>query len=198
MAGSSPFDHRSTSDFKTVPTHGRSWYPAGLQLRITSIGRPIRVVLFGGAYFEPAALEFIVRLEDHPDIEFVGGFCEGRGSGIIHRVANLWRRRSLLAIPILGLEVLRYLGSVAANPRAGQPIIVEFRGLPGNAQDWITLVPRDAPANTYHEWFYLKSQRSGSLTFKPVAPGDYEVRAYHNWPAGGYVIHERAPLRVSE
>lgn len=87
---------------------------------------------------------------------------------------------------------------VAATHRAGQAIVVEFRGLPGNAQDWITLVPQTAPENNYNEWFYLKRQRSGSVTFKPVTPGHYEVRVFHNWPAGGYVVHERAQLSVSE
>lgn len=82
------------------------------------LGRPIRVVLFGGAYFEPEALRFLLRLNEHTEIALLGAFCEGRGRGLLARVANLVRRRRLAAVPILAMEVLRAFGSFARHPIA--------------------------------------------------------------------------------
>lgn len=66
-----------------------------------SANRPIRVVFFGGAYLQPGAQRFVALLEAHPEIELALGLCEGPGSGWRHRLANLWRRRGLFAIPVL-------------------------------------------------------------------------------------------------
>jgi hypothetical protein len=60
-------------------------------------GRPIRVVVFGGAYLEPAALEFVSRLEAHPGIDLVGGVCQSEGFGFRSRIADLVRRRGIVA-----------------------------------------------------------------------------------------------------
>jgi len=80
--------------------------------------------------------------------------------------------------------------------RSGEAITVEYAGLPGNAQDWITVVQADAPTNTYGEWFYTGGMTSGSRSFKGLAPGNYEVRVYFNWPAGGYTVKDRFPFKV--
>lgn len=68
-------------------------------------GRPTRVVFFGGAYLQPGAQRFVAMLEAHPEIDLVLGLCEGPGSGWRHRIANLWRRRGLFAIPVLIADV---------------------------------------------------------------------------------------------
>jgi folate-dependent phosphoribosylglycinamide formyltransferase PurN len=70
-------------------------------------GPPLRVVLFGGGpRIEHAARRLLVRLEDHPEIELVGAFCQtgGTSSGAI--VRDLVRRRKLLAGPLLGALLL--------------------------------------------------------------------------------------------
>ena len=129
---------RPAHEHPTEPLRQQRWDQGAIDFKIDlTISRPIRVVLFGGAYFEPSALEFVVRLNNHPDIDFVGGFCEGPGVGIAHRVANLWRRRKLLAVPILGLEALRYAGSFLKNPRAW----VAFRRRAAQIRGKITMVP---------------------------------------------------------
>ncbi|MBE9139294.1 hypothetical protein IQ254_19175 [Nodosilinea sp. LEGE 07088] len=78
----------------------------------------------------------------------------------------------------------------------GDAITVEFAGLPGNAQDWITVVEATAPDDTYGEWFYTDGQRSGSHSFSGLPAGIYEVRVYFNWPDGGYVVQERDRLVI--
>lgn len=79
---------------------------------------------------------------------------------------------------------------------AHEPVVVEFSGFPGNAQDWITVISASEPADQYGEWFYLEGQTSGRLSFKGLAPGRYEARGYFNWPEGGYNIQCRYPFEV--
>jgi folate-dependent phosphoribosylglycinamide formyltransferase PurN len=80
-------------------------------------GRPIRVVFFGGAYLQPGAKRFVAMLEANPDIELVLGLCEGPGSGLRHRLANLWQRRGLFAIPVLTTEIAGQCLAFLREPR---------------------------------------------------------------------------------
>jgi hypothetical protein len=75
-------------------------------------------------------------------------------------------------------------------------IVVEFSGFPGNGTDWITVVPSYFPEGKYAEWFYTNGKRSGTMTFKALPEGEYEVRAYFNWPAGLYVVKARHTFTV--
>ncbi|HPJ35241.1 MAG TPA: CsgG/HfaB family protein [Spirochaetota bacterium] len=79
---------------------------------------------------------------------------------------------------------------------SSERITVKFFGLPGDQYDWITLIKASAPDTTYGEWFYTKGQRSGTYSFRPVAPGNYEVRVYFSWPAGGYKVQKRLKVKV--
>jgi folate-dependent phosphoribosylglycinamide formyltransferase PurN len=69
------------------------------------LNRPIRVVVFGGPYLHPAAVEFVARVEAHEQIELLAVLCEGPGLGLGSRLANLWRRRRLMAIAVLVTEL---------------------------------------------------------------------------------------------
>ena len=63
--------------------------------------RPIRVVMFGGGpRLTHDARRFLCRLEDHPEIELAGAFCQGESRTVGAILADLWRRRGLLAIPL--------------------------------------------------------------------------------------------------
>lgn len=77
-----------------------------------------------------------------------------------------------------------------------EQVTVNYKGMPGNQQDWITLVSASEPDTTYGEWFYTQGQRSGTYTFKPVASGNYEVRFYYDWPNGGYIVQKRIRIKV--
>ncbi|MBF2089181.1 MAG: hypothetical protein IGR80_00105 [Synechococcales cyanobacterium K44_A2020_017] len=89
-----------------------------------------------------------------------------------------------------------YTQASASRYRANEPITIQYSGLPGNNQDWITLVPSSAPDDTYGDWFYTSGQRSGSYTFNGVEAGTYEVRVYFNWPDGGYIVQGRDRIVV--
>ncbi len=77
-----------------------------------------------------------------------------------------------------------------------EQVSINYSGLPGNQNDWITLVRSTDPDTTYGEWFYTYGQKSGVYTFKAVEPGDYEVRIYFDWPNGGYVVQKRIKITV--
>ena len=66
----------------------------------------------------------------------------------------------------------------------------------GSKFDWITLVSSGAADSTYGEWTYTNGAKSGSFTFKGVEPGDYEIRAYFDWPSGGYMVKKRIKVKV--
>jgi hypothetical protein len=78
----------------------------------------------------------------------------------------------------------------------GEPVDIEFSGLPGYSQDWITVVPATAPDNSQGEWFYAGGMKSGIHTFSGLQPGSYEVRVYFDWPSGGYDIKARYAFTV--
>lgn len=80
--------------------------------------------------------------------------------------------------------------------RPQEEIEVQYGGMPGLDRDWITLVEKEAPENRYRQWFYTQGKANGSLRFNGLAPGEYEVRAYFDWPRGGYRVRARYPLRV--
>lgn len=79
-----------------------------------------------------------------------------------------------------------------------EEIDIEFSGLPGNQQDWITLVKSSDPENTYGQWFYTKGKQSGRYTFNGMPAGSYEIRTYLDWPKGGYQVMASHPFTVAE
>jgi hypothetical protein len=78
-----------------------------------------------------------------------------------------------------------------------EPVVVQFFDLPGNPQDWITIVPASALPNTYQQWFYTQGQKTGEMRFTGLAPGDYEIRVYYDWPRGGYTVQGKYGFQVA-
>jgi folate-dependent phosphoribosylglycinamide formyltransferase PurN len=93
----------------------------------TTEGTRIRVVLFGGAYLQPGAQRFLVLMADHPEMELVGGFCEGPGQGWRYRLGDVWRRRGFLALPVILLEGLDWLRRFLRNPVEGLRFEIRLR-----------------------------------------------------------------------
>jgi LmbE family N-acetylglucosaminyl deacetylase len=80
--------------------------------------RPIRVVMFGGGpVLERDVKQFLLRLEDHPDIELLGAFCQSAGQSVADVVANTWQRRRWLAPAVLGLQLLGIVAQWLRRPR---------------------------------------------------------------------------------
>ncbi|MDQ3005924.1 MAG: hypothetical protein M3R47_11180 [Chloroflexota bacterium] len=66
-----------------------------------ALNRPIRVVMFGsGPELNPDAKQFLCQLEEHPEIELLGAFCQAAGQSAAVVFVDLWRRRGLLSLPL--------------------------------------------------------------------------------------------------
>jgi folate-dependent phosphoribosylglycinamide formyltransferase PurN len=83
-----------------------------------SLGRPIRVVFFGGRYLQPVEAQFAAVLDEHPEIDLVLGICEGEGFTPGQRLRDLWRRRGWLAPALLVANGLNACGRFLLQPRA--------------------------------------------------------------------------------
>ena len=81
------------------------------------LGRPIRVVFFGGRYLQPVEAQFAAMLDEHPEIDLVLGVCEGEGFGVRQRLHDLWRRRGWLAPLIMITDTLRACGRFLLQPQ---------------------------------------------------------------------------------
>lgn len=68
------------------------------------LGRPIRVLLIRGRFEPPLTQRFYVLLEEHPEIDLVGSLCQSPGEGLTERVRDVYRRRGVLAAPILASQ----------------------------------------------------------------------------------------------
>ncbi len=56
--------------------------------------RPIRVIMFGsGPELNPDAKQFLCMLEEHPEIEFLGAFCQAESQSLGAVFMDLWKRR---------------------------------------------------------------------------------------------------------
>lgn len=83
-----------------------------------------------------------------------------------------------------------------SNPAPGEPLDIAFSGFSGSSQDWISIVPKDAPAEQHGERILTDGQTSGQRSFQGLAPGAYEARAYFDGPSGAYSVEARATIEV--
>lgn len=81
------------------------------------LGRPIRVVLIRGRFQPPAAQRFYILLDEHPEIELAASLCQSSGEGLADRLRDAWRRRGILAAPILTSQAVRAAGRIVLHPR---------------------------------------------------------------------------------
>ncbi|MBN2493365.1 MAG: hypothetical protein JXR96_02140 [Deltaproteobacteria bacterium] len=84
----------------------------------------------------------------------------------------------------------------AARFRAGEPARVGWRCPHGHAQDWITVVKPDTPAEEWGAWMFTDGRKEGIFSVPLLAPGIYEARFYKDWPQGGFEITDRLRFEV--
>ncbi len=99
--------------------------------------RPIRVVVFSGPFFVAGADMFLWRLERHPAIEVLRVYCHGSGRGLRARIADLWRRRGWLGLPIMFIGGFGNVARTLRDPRSRREIRRVIRRL----RDRIEIVP---------------------------------------------------------
>lgn len=90
----------------------------------------------------------------------------------------------------------RHLSISKPGPGQGAGVTVHWKGTPGNAQDWVAVVPKGASEREWGRWTYLGGRSSGSFQVSGLSPGAYEARLYLDWPKGGYTVVERVAFRV--
>ena len=81
------------------------------------LGRPIRVLLVCGPMLERGPVRLSEMLEEHPEVEFLGGICETPGLTLRSRLADLVRRRGVLAPVVLATDLVGTLARNVAAPR---------------------------------------------------------------------------------
>lgn len=80
----------------------------------------------------------------------------------------------------------------------GEPIKVTYANAPGVDRDWICVVPAGSPDTEGGDYQNIPGGVSrGVLTFAAPAPGKYEVRAYYNYAAQGYIVSARHAFSVA-
>lgn len=85
--------------------------------------------------------------------------------------SSCWSQNVSISTKVLNTDKSHY--------SAYEPITVIFKEMPANRPDeWITIVPVGTPPSNYDQWTYLNGKKEGTLTFKGLKPGKYEVRAF--------------------
>src|SRR4029079_11557359 len=62
----------------------------------------------------------------------------------------------------------------------GATITVTYSGLPGNADDWISIASAGSPNTTYLAYVFTGGLTSGTATFTAPGAGSYVVRSFPN------------------
>ena len=69
--------------------------------------------------------------------------------------------------------------------------------MPGNKNDWIAISQAYSPADSIIQKVFLNGENKGEIEFEsPIDLGEYEIRAYLDWPNGEYNILEKALVSV--
>jgi folate-dependent phosphoribosylglycinamide formyltransferase PurN len=103
-----------------------------------AFNRPIRVVMFGsGPELNPDAKQFLCLLEAHPEIEFLGAFCQAQSQSLGAVFTDLWKRRGLLALPLFVVWVLNKGIRFLTHPRKEVALHQKLRSI----SDHIHFIP---------------------------------------------------------
>jgi len=71
----------------------------------------------GGPDLTHDAKIFLCRLEAHPEIELLGAFCQSDSQTWTAIIRDLWRRRGILAFPLLIARIITSILIFLQNPR---------------------------------------------------------------------------------
>ncbi|HZM22575.1 MAG TPA: formyltransferase family protein [Anaerolineales bacterium] len=101
-----------------------------MSLNHTELKRPIRVVMFGSDHaINPDTKRFMCRLEEHPEIEFLGAFCQMEFASWSARFQDLRKRRGILAMPLLAERILEDIFRFLLHPREEIVLAKKFNSI---------------------------------------------------------------------
>ena len=128
------------------------------------VNRPIRVVMFGsGPELNQDAKEFLCRLEEHPEIELLGAFCQAPSQSLWAVFIELWKRRSWLAFPLFAISIIKKALRFLAHPREE----IALQRSIGKIADRIHFVP-DIHAQNVLEQVYALGPDLGLIYGSPI------------------------------
>jgi folate-dependent phosphoribosylglycinamide formyltransferase PurN len=124
--------------------------------------KPIRVIVFaGGPILEWGVKLFLVRLEDHPEIEMLACICQSNDQSFSAVIRDLWKRRGFLALPLMINQVARIIWPyIKSDIRKVNKKIAEI-------SDRIHFVP-DIHAETVHQQVRKLSPDLGLIYGSPI------------------------------
>jgi hypothetical protein len=139
------------------------------------LSRPIRVVVFSsGPQIERGVKRFLYMLTGNPEIELLGVFIQSKGRKYSYIVKDLWRRRGMLAPPLLLIQTLKSVGEYLLNPR----IELDMRRRIAGLSDLIHHVP-DIHANLVLEQVRALKPDLGLIYGSPILkPTLYEIPSF--------------------
>lgn len=80
--------------------------------------------MFGsGPELNPDAKYFLCLLEEHPEIEFLGAFCQAEAQSINAVFLDLWKRRGILALPLFAMWLCNKVLRFVLSPREEMTLI---------------------------------------------------------------------------
>ena len=95
-----------------------------------ALDRPIRVVMFGsGPELNLDAKQFLCMLEEHPEIEFLGAFCQAESQSLVAVFADLWKRRGLLSFPLFAVWMANKAIRFALHPREEVELVRKMKSI---------------------------------------------------------------------
>lgn len=77
----------------------------------------------------------------------------------------------------------------------GDAVNVAYEGMPGNQNDWVTVVLQGSAPDEWGNWEYTFGKAAGTFSPGVLEKGEYEVRAHYNFPHTTG-IQDRLPFTV--
>ncbi len=94
--------------------------------------------------------------------------------------ARLYLDNSATIVDISTFTVLGgSVSATAATYTVGQPVTIQFAGLPGHPLDWVGIYAPGGADDAFIAWQYAGGQ-AGTVTFTGLPAGTYEARTYLN------------------
>lgn len=88
--------------------------------------------MFGsGPELNPDAKQFLCRLDEHPEIELLGAFCQAQAQSLDAIFMDLWKRRGVLALPLFAMWGLGKATRFLAHPREEMALRRKMKDLAG-------------------------------------------------------------------
>lgn len=116
-----------------------------------ALNRPIRVVMFGsGPELNPDAKQFLCMLDEHPEIELLGAFCQAESQTIRAVFMDLWNRRGLLSFPLFAVWLLTKAVRLVVHPGKELTLRRKLK----NIEERIHFIPN------IHAWQVLEQVKS--------------------------------------